>query len=60
LDPVEFQKEIERRTAEEKTKMDEFKAHEEKMKQFREAKRRQLDPVRKESTSNVENQPPPA
>lgn len=34
LDPDQFQKEIERRTAEEQAKMAEFKAHEEKMKEY--------------------------
>lgn len=39
LDPVEFQEELARRTAEEKAKMEEFKAHEEKMKAFQKAKK---------------------
>lgn len=39
LNPIEFQQELERRAAEEKEKMDQFKAHEEKMKAFQQAKR---------------------
>lgn len=34
LDPVEFQKELEKRTEAERIQMDNFKAHEEKMKAF--------------------------
>ena len=39
LDPVSFQKELERRTQEEKEKMEQFKAHEAKMKAYQRSKR---------------------
>lgn len=39
LDPVEFQRQIEQRTAEEKAKLDEFKKHEAKMKEYQKAKK---------------------
>jgi hypothetical protein len=34
LDPAQFQAELEKRTKEENEKMEQFKAHEEKMKAF--------------------------
>ena len=39
LDPVEFQKQIEQRTQEEKAKMEEFKKLEAKMKEYQKGKR---------------------
>ena len=39
LNPIDFQAELEKRAAEEKEKMDIFKAHEEKMKAFQQAKK---------------------
>ena len=39
LAPSDFQAELDKRTAEEREKMEQFKAHEEKMKAFREAKK---------------------
>jgi hypothetical protein len=53
LNPLDFQAELEKRTAEEKQKMDEFKAHEEKMKAYQEAKRRGSKPPLASQNSNV-------
>ena len=39
LNPIDFQAELEKRAAEEKEKMEQFKAHEEKMKAFQQAKK---------------------
>ena len=39
LDPVEFQRQIEERTAAEKAKLDEFKKHEAKMKEYQKNKK---------------------
>lgn len=45
LNPVEFHQELERRTLEEKEKMDQFKMQEEKMKAYRDQKRNGKPPM---------------
>ena len=51
LDPVEFQKELEKRTEAERIQMENFKAHEEKMKAFQAAKKKKERPKRADSSS---------
>jgi hypothetical protein len=52
LDPEDFQRQLAQRTAEEQAKMAEFRAHEEKMKKYQEAKKKGgRPPLGKEGSS---------
>lgn len=52
MDPEDFQRQLAQRTAEEQAKMAEFRAHEEKMKKYQEAKKKGgRPPLGKEGSS---------
>jgi len=53
LNPLDFQAELEKRAAEEKEKLEQFKAHEEKMKAYQEAKRKGQKPPLGNQNSNI-------
>jgi len=56
LDPIEFQRQLAQRTAEEKAKMEEFKLYEERMKAYQHAKKAGgKPPINQGSFSNLQN-----